>query len=150
MVICELSLMSISERSFQGHGAKKKKIHRMSPQADVGPQRSNWVCTVWLSSFMSVCSCDRRKAQYSPVCQDPYYKGMTHNAQAQLLGCPQLCHSVGRLPLALDSRWHICTEPSLLDLEMHVLFEWMWLCADGCFLLIMRKGEKMRLMSKQH
>lgn len=100
------SLVSISERSSQGHGAKKNNSQSVTSSRCRTPE-------VMLCDCVAACQCvlvTDEKAQRSPVCQDPYCKCMTHNAQVQLLGCPQLRQSVRRLPPALDSLWHICTE----------------------------------------
>lgn len=102
------SLMSVSERSSKGtvleNNPQSITSHRCSTPRLCG------VCAMQLCSCMSVSAPDRRTGPIQFCMSGPVLQVSDTQCMSGLLGCPSICHSVARLPVALDSLWHICTE----------------------------------------
>lgn len=102
------SLMSVSGRSYKG------TVLENDPQSITSHKcttlRLGGVCAMQLCSCMSMSTSDRRTGPIQSCMSRPVLQVSDTQCMSGLLGCPRICHSVVRLPVALESLWPICSE----------------------------------------
>lgn len=102
--------VSQRERSSQGRDARKQLTDR---QTDVGPPEVMWsVRRVTVLLHVSVFSWQTEKHILVPRVRT-CAASARHAMHKWLSGCPRLRYRMGRLPLALDSLWHMCGEAKI-------------------------------------